>query len=189
MVFKVFKDQISHTTLHGIQHNFSVNRNRWILSSLRPSTHAHWLARLGRLSVNVWRPEFDDYVLKTGGSSEAVLSWEGSNNVALHFSCSTTSLVLLVFGRQSSNSGLHTCTFTLRCPCLLPASGCGQTGVTTQYSSIDPLHVASYFEHFHIRPFGCCHVRGQKCIAVIERKALFSLSKGTHLAALLLLLL
>ena len=54
--------------------------------------------------------------VKTGGRSEAVLSWEGSNNVALHFSCSTTSLVLLFFDTQSSNSGLHT--FALRCPYL-----------------------------------------------------------------------
>ena len=37
---------------------------------------------------------------------------------------------------------------------------------------IDPLHVMSHFGHFHIRPFGRRHVGGQKCIAVIERKAL-----------------
>ena len=43
-----------------------------------------------------------------------MLSWESSNNVALHFSCSTT-------------SRLHT--FVLRRPCLLQASGCGWTGV------------------------------------------------------------
>ena len=39
-------------------------------------------------------------------------------------------------------------------------------------TSIDPLHVTSHFGHFCIHPFGCCHVGGQKCIAVIERKAL-----------------
>ena len=37
---------------------------------------------------------------------------------------------------------------------------------------IDPLHVTSHFGHFCIRPFGHRHVEGQKCIAVIERKAL-----------------
>ena len=37
---------------------------------------------------------------------------------------------------------------------------------------IDPLHVTSHFGHFCIRPFGRCHVGGQKCIGVIERKAL-----------------
>ena len=39
-------------------------------------------------------------------------------------------------------------------------------------SGIDPLHVMSHFGHFRIRPFGCRHVGGQKCIVVIERKAL-----------------
>ena len=38
--------------------------------------------------------------------------------------------------------------------------------------SIDPLHVTSRFWHFRIRPFGRRHVGGQKCIAVIEKKAL-----------------
>ena len=36
----------------------------------------------------------------------------------------------------------------------------------------DSLHVTSHCGHFHIRPFGCRHVGGQKCIVVIERKAL-----------------
>ena len=81
-------------------------------------------------------------VLKTGGSSEAELSWEGSNNVALRSSCSTTSLVLLVFDTQLSNSRLHI--FALRRLCLLPASGCGRTGVTTHYSSISVHTEAIY---------------------------------------------
>ena len=38
--------------------------------------------------------------------------------------------------------------------------------------AIDPLHATSHFGHFCIRPFGCCHVGGQKCIVVIEKKAL-----------------
>ena len=38
--------------------------------------------------------------------------------------------------------------------------------------TIDPLHVTSHFGHFCIRPFGRRHVGGQKCIVVIERKAL-----------------
>ena len=38
--------------------------------------------------------------------------------------------------------------------------------------SIDPLHVTSHFGHFCIRLFGCRHVGCQKCIAVIEKKAL-----------------
>ena len=82
----------------------------WVVYA-HPPTLTGW-QKTRRLNANVWRPEFDDCVLKTGGRSEAVLSWEGSNNVALHFSCSTTSLVLLVFDTQSSNSGLHT--FALR---------------------------------------------------------------------------
>ena len=32
--------------------------------------------------------------------------------------------------------------------------------------------VTSHFGHFRIRPFGRRHVEGQKCIAVIERKAI-----------------
>ena len=38
--------------------------------------------------------------------------------------------------------------------------------------SVDPLHGDVTFGHFRIRPFGHRHVGGQKCIAVIERKAL-----------------
>ena len=38
--------------------------------------------------------------------------------------------------------------------------------------SIDSLHGDVTFGHFHIRPFGRRHVGGQKCFAVIERKAL-----------------
>ena len=38
--------------------------------------------------------------------------------------------------------------------------------------SIDPLHVTSHFGHFCICLFGCRHVGCQKCIAVIEKKAL-----------------
>ena len=37
---------------------------------------------------------------------------------------------------------------------------------------IDPLHDDGTFGYFRIRPFSLCHVGGQKCIAVIERKAL-----------------
>ena len=106
----------------------------WILSSLQPFAHARWLAKDTSTSMQMYGDHFDKCMFKTGGSSEAVLSWEGSNNVVLHFSCSTTSVVLLVFDTLSSNSGLHT--FGLRHPCLLPASGCGWEGVTTQYSSI-----------------------------------------------------
>ena len=43
---------------------------------------------------------------------------------------------------------------------------------TRTHQPIDPLHVTSRFGHFHIRPFGRRHVGGQKCMAVIERKAL-----------------
>ena len=38
--------------------------------------------------------------------------------------------------------------------------------------TIDPLHVTSRFWHFRIHLFGRRCVGGQKCIAVIERKAL-----------------
>ena len=38
--------------------------------------------------------------------------------------------------------------------------------------SIDPLHGDVMFGHFRIRPFGRRVAGGQKCIAVIERKAL-----------------
>ena len=38
--------------------------------------------------------------------------------------------------------------------------------------TIDPLHGDVTFGHFCIHPFGCRHVGGQKCIAVIERKVL-----------------
>ena len=37
---------------------------------------------------------------------------------------------------------------------------------------IDPLHGDVTFGNFCIRLFNCHHVGGQKCIAVIERKAL-----------------
>ena len=37
---------------------------------------------------------------------------------------------------------------------------------------IDPLHGDVIFGYFCIRPFSLCHVGGQKCIVVIERKAL-----------------
>ena len=110
-----YTEKLTHSvviTVMGITHvditDVGVNRNRWNrVVYACPTTPTGW-QKTRRLNVNVWRPEFDDCVLKNGGSSEAVLSWEGSNNVALHFSCSTTSLVLLVFGTQSSNSELHT---------------------------------------------------------------------------------
>ena len=38
--------------------------------------------------------------------------------------------------------------------------------------SIDPLHGDVTSRYFCIRPFSLYHVGGQKCIAVIERKAL-----------------
>ena len=38
--------------------------------------------------------------------------------------------------------------------------------------SIDPLHVTSHFGNVRIRPFDRRYVVGQKCTAVIERKAL-----------------
>ena len=37
---------------------------------------------------------------------------------------------------------------------------------------IDPLHGDVTFRYFRIRPFILHHVGGQKCITVIERKAL-----------------
>ena len=37
---------------------------------------------------------------------------------------------------------------------------------------IDPLHGDVTLRHFRIRPFGRRHGGGQKCITVIERKAL-----------------
>ena len=44
--------------------------------------------------------------------------------------------------------------------------------ICASWYSIDPLHVTSHFEHACICPFDRCHVGGQKCIAVIEWKAL-----------------
>ena len=61
----------------------------------------------GRLTANVWSPEFFNCMLKTGDSSEAEFKQEDSSNVALHLACMSTSLLSSVFNMQSTNSGLH----------------------------------------------------------------------------------
>ena len=79
------------------------------------------------INASVCSPEFDDCMPKTKRTNEVVLQEKCSATLVLPSHESTASLLLSVFNKQSSNSGLHT--FTLKRPCLLPASGCGWTGV------------------------------------------------------------
>ena len=89
------------------KHSFGVNRNRWILSSLRSSPtlagwQKTWVPQCKCMETRIWR---------------------------LHVELRLEAVAKQYFHTQSSNSGLHT--FALRHPHPLPASGCGRIGVTT----------------------------------------------------------
>ena len=102
------------------------------------------------LNANVWNPEFVECMLKTGGSSEAVLEREDSSNPMLCITCSTVSLVPPVFNMQSTNSGLHT--FALRRRVFSnPTNKHRWMGITTQYSSIS-VHNESIYSHLNPLP-------------------------------------
>ena len=86
---------------------------------LRPSTHARWLARE---TIECIESRICQLLLKTRGSSEAVLEQEDISKVVQCFSYSIASFVPLVFNTQPTKSGLHTFPLRRQIACQ-PASG------------------------------------------------------------------
>ena len=91
-------------------HSSGANRNTWILSSYaHPPTLVGWQERRSNACIE---SRICQLLLKTRGSSEAVLEQEDTSKVVQCFSYSIASFVPLVFNTQPTKSGLYT--FPLR---------------------------------------------------------------------------
>ena len=73
----------------------------WVVMPIHPLSFEG--RKTGCLNANVWSSEFVDRVLKTGGSSEALMQAKLSFALLLSFCSSSAS----VFNTQSTNSRLH----------------------------------------------------------------------------------